>query len=271
MSINKVPCPACGAPLKSADGFGVGERVTCPKCETAFAVPEPQKAKQATDGADAPRAYKDSPLRYAVLGVLVLVMVALGVMLYLKHSDNGAFPNAANGNDETELPKEIVPLPGSPGGPPLPSLGGAGGGTPKGGNPKGRNPKGGTPKGGGLLGNIDPLAPVLGGAPSAAQAKEVVAKYGAALVGTWVREADGATDEVTYKADGTFAAARTGPGAAQSSGKYAVVGPAGSTGLKLKLEPAAGAPARTVAVSFDGDALEHPTLEKGVTATFQRK
>jgi DNA-directed RNA polymerase subunit M/transcription elongation factor TFIIS len=101
MSLAKVSCPECGASIKAAEGFEVGEEVTCPKCDTAFAVPKPKAKAAVAEGDDEPaenpktkkkkaagegepRAYKDSPLRYAILGALVLVMVVLGVMLYLK-------------------------------------------------------------------------------------------------------------------------------------------------------------------------------------------
>lgn len=101
MSLAKVPCPECGASIKAAEGFEVGEEVTCPKCDTAFAVPKPKakaavaeeedepaekpkKKKKKVASADEPRSYKNSPLRYAILGALVLVMIVLGVMLALK-------------------------------------------------------------------------------------------------------------------------------------------------------------------------------------------
>lgn len=282
MSLTKIRCPECDAALKSEDGFTPGEEVTCPKCDTAFAVPKPKakavlaeadepaeapkkKKKKAAASEDEPRSYKNSPLRYAILGVLVVVMIVLGVMLYLKKGT--VEPEVANNDPppNAQQPINIQPVQPQPKLPTFP--------TPKFPNPKvnpkqpGKQPSGGA--GGGLLGNIDPLSPIFGGAPTPAQGKQIVAKYSAALVGSWASEAGGAKDEVAYLADGTFVASRTGPGAAKASGKYTVVGPAGSTGLKLKLETDAGT--RTINVSFDGDALEHPTLEKGVTATFQRK
>ncbi len=281
MSLTKIRCPECDAALKSDDGFTVGEEVTCPKCDTTFAVPkpkakavlaeaadepdQPKTKKKKAASADEPRSYKDSPLRYAILGVLVLVMIVLGVLLYLKKGTVEA--EAANNDPPQNAPQQPVQPQPLPKFPPFP--------VPKQPNPKqpgkqaGKQPSGGGGLGGALVGGIDPLAPVFGSAPSAAQGKQIVAKYGAALVGSWVCEADGSTDEVAYLGDGTFVASRTGTGAAKAGGKYTVVGPAGATGLKLKLETDTGT--RTITVSFDGDALEHPTLEKGVTATFKRK
>jgi uncharacterized Zn finger protein (UPF0148 family) len=280
MPVTKIRCPECDAALKSEDGFTAGEDVTCPKCDTAFAVPKPKakavlaeteemdqppkkKKKKAASSADddAPRSYKNSPIRYVILGVLVLVMVVLGVMLILKKRTVEA-DTVNNDPPQNVPPPPIQPPPKFPTFP-QPKV-----------NPKqpgkqpGKPPSGGG-LGGALVGGIDPLAPIFGSAPTPAQGKQIVAKYGAALVGSWVCETDGAKDEVAYLADGTFVASRTGTGAAKASGKYTVVGPAGSTGLKLKLETDSGP--RTITVTFDGDALEHPTLEKGVTATFKRK
>lgn len=284
MSLAKVSCPECGASLKSADGFEVGEDVTCPKCDTAFAVPKPKakavlvedegepaekpkKKKQKAALADEPRSYKNSPLRYAILGVLVVVMIVLGVLLYLKKGV--VEPEQASNDPPPNLPQQPIQQPPIQPQPKFPNFP-----TPKFPGPKvnpkqpGKQPPGGG-LGGALVSGIDPLSPIFGSAPTSAQAKQIVGKYGAALVGSWACETDGAKDEVAYLADGTFVASRTGTGAAKASGKYTIVGPAGATGLKLKLETDTGT--RTITVSFDGDTLEHPTLEKGVTATFQRK
>ncbi|MFO0823072.1 MAG: hypothetical protein U0792_08115 [Gemmataceae bacterium] len=42
MALNRITCPECGAGMKSAAGFKVGKKVTCPKCEESFVVEEPQ-------------------------------------------------------------------------------------------------------------------------------------------------------------------------------------------------------------------------------------
>ena len=114
MSLLKIKCPECRAGLKSAAGFTPGQTVCCPKCETYFAVEEPTdeepaaakprkavRAAAADDDEDEPRkkrkkprddeddafeerSYKNSPLRYAILGVLVVVMLVLGYFLYEK-------------------------------------------------------------------------------------------------------------------------------------------------------------------------------------------
>ena len=48
MSLNRVVCPSCNAGLKSTAGFTVGQKLRCPKCQNAFAVPEP--AVEVLDG-----------------------------------------------------------------------------------------------------------------------------------------------------------------------------------------------------------------------------
>jgi hypothetical protein len=120
VALNRIPCPECGAGLKSASGFQVGQSVCCPKCETYFTVEEPDedaekpsrpasggkkpvKAAPAPDDEDeeeeSPRkkkrgrsddeedveySYKNSTTRYVILAILIAVMIGLGVMLYLK-------------------------------------------------------------------------------------------------------------------------------------------------------------------------------------------
>ncbi len=142
MALNKIPCPECGAGLKSSSGFTIGQTVCCPKCETYFKVEEPEeeiaeleeevhpkkakasdssikaktgkkpikaatiadeddedeeekeeddfrpkkkkKKQRRDDDEEDERSYKHSPLRFAILGVLVIVMLVLGYFLYDK-------------------------------------------------------------------------------------------------------------------------------------------------------------------------------------------
>jgi hypothetical protein len=133
-----------------------------------------------------------------------------------------------------------------------------------------------TPKGkpaaGGSGPNIplNPLGGFLGTANDPTEAKAFIEKYKAELVGTWTADlGNGTTEELTYTADGTYAAKLTGAAAATASGKYTVQQRAGSKGLKIVLDD--GATQRTIIVNFDGNELEHPTLQKGVTGTFHKK
>ncbi len=112
MPILKATCPECGAKLSSPDGFDVGEEVECPKCETGFKVrapkpaavpakpkvvddndndedyeePRPKKRKKKGSRRDDndEKSYKSSPLRFIILGVLVLVMLVGGFFLVRK-------------------------------------------------------------------------------------------------------------------------------------------------------------------------------------------
>jgi uncharacterized Zn finger protein (UPF0148 family) len=98
--LNRITCPECGAGLKSKSGFTPGELVSCPKCETDFTVAEPadeaeepRKGKKPAKAAALPPddeeedekwSYKNSWIRYAILGVLLVVLGVLGYMLYEK-------------------------------------------------------------------------------------------------------------------------------------------------------------------------------------------
>lgn len=48
MAINRISCPECGAGLKSASGFKVGQTVSCPKCEIHFVVEDPEEEEDET-------------------------------------------------------------------------------------------------------------------------------------------------------------------------------------------------------------------------------
>ena len=112
MPILKATCPECGAKLSSPDGFDIGEELECPKCETEFKVrapkpaavpakpkvvddddddedyeeprPKKKKKKDFRGDDDDEKSYKNSPLRFLVLGVLVLIMLVGGFFLVRK-------------------------------------------------------------------------------------------------------------------------------------------------------------------------------------------
>ncbi len=116
MTIAKATCPECGAKLSRPDGFDLGEVVECPKCVAEFKVrapkpaaapvksakpkvvadaeddedyedDEPKKKKKngsRRDSDDEDKSYKNSPLRFVILGVLVLVMLVGGFFLVKK-------------------------------------------------------------------------------------------------------------------------------------------------------------------------------------------
>ncbi|MFM8273780.1 MAG: hypothetical protein ACKODX_15825 [Gemmata sp.] len=308
MPLLKLKCPECMAGLKSATGFQVGQTVCCPKCETYFPVEAPEdeegtgdpdetkvskakpaapakktmkaavvdddedekpkkKKKKRTPEADEGGSYKNSPVRFIILGVLVLVMLGLGAALYLKKRNEAAAERARDAADAAEKAREQEQN-SRPIGPRVdPKV------TPK------VDPKV-TPK-------VDPNQPgkpgpvvgvavntldgLLGGQPLRPQeAQALTQKYRAALIGTWVADlGNGVTEELTYKADGTFAAARAGGTPNPSSGNYTVGPLIGKKALRLHLTGAAGV--RTITVVFEGNELLHPSLEPGVTGTFNKK
>lgn len=174
MALKRIPCPECGAGLKSTSGFTVGQTVCCPKCETYFKVEEPDEenndveenerprqgkstasssklkissgkkpAKTATiddddddeedddeedqprgkkkkkkrrhnDDDDEERSYKNSPLRYAILGILLTVFLVLGFFLVQKYRKNHAEDTANTKPADSETPATNGPA--KPGG-----------------------------------------------------------------------------------------------------------------------------------------------------------
>lgn len=135
--------------------------------------------------------------------------------------------------------------------------------------PKQRKPaRSGAGAGGGAVDAVGGL--LVGGAPAPAAAQAIKEKYQALLIGTWTADlGDGYREERTYTADGAYSAQLTGSMPATASGKYGVLQAVGTRALKVRLGD--GPDARTVAVSFDGDLLEHPSLRRGVTGTFRKK
>jgi hypothetical protein len=263
--------------------------------------PKKKKKKPAYDEDDEPvRSYKNSPLRYAILGILVLTMLVLGFFLVRKirnEREVAGGGDTAGGGGSNEGPTPNGPRrdkqnpgrppfnPGGPGGPigkfPNPGVPpGFNPGVPPGinnpGVPPGFDPgvpPGGNPKvnpGVGAGGGGNPLDAVLGGPLPIAEVQILTQKFRGALVGTWTADlGGGATEELTYTATGTYTAKLTGPKPATTSGKYTVLQLVGSRGLRLRLDDGSGP--RTIVVNFDGDELEHPTLQKGVTGTFHKK
>jgi hypothetical protein len=144
MPIMRAVCPECHTGLKTGNpnGFAIGQTVSCPKCQTKFAVEAPppakpapakpakpkvvvvdddddddedqipakkkrprddddeddedekpkkksKKGKKKKSSDDGERSYKNSPIRFIVLGVLLLIMIVLGVLLFLKFQGEG--------------------------------------------------------------------------------------------------------------------------------------------------------------------------------------
>jgi len=108
VALTRIVCPECGAGLTSKTGFTPGRTAKCPKCETPFTVEEPaddarapvrapaavdddeddrprkKKKRRRDDEDEAGWSYSKSWVRYAVLGVLLVVMLVLAYLLYEK-------------------------------------------------------------------------------------------------------------------------------------------------------------------------------------------
>ena len=103
MSIPFAICPTCAMKRASKSGFTVGQMVECRGCKTAFPVPDPSARKKAKppaveddDEEERPKkkkkkgtkagegSYASSPMRFVVLGVLVVTMLVMGYFLYRK-------------------------------------------------------------------------------------------------------------------------------------------------------------------------------------------
>lgn len=235
MAILRVTCPECDAALTSKTGFTAGKEITCPKCDAEFEVPapkvatakkpaavdddeedRPQRRKRSRedddDDDDRPRrkknkesgGYKNSPIRFVVLGVLVLVMIVLGGFLVLKlmKDRENAKVDPDTGDEVAEVDNrraansglELHPLakPGSPAGgePTQPAVN--------------------------VQKCIDPKL--------AAAELETARKLGAVLVGKWVVPMAKADDEYTieYRADGTYSESRKKNGKS-SSGNWLII------------------------------------------------
>jgi uncharacterized Zn finger protein (UPF0148 family) len=279
VAITRIECPECGAGLKSPSGFKAGQSVACPKCETYFTVDEPEevedeeeppktkpvKAAAATDDDDAdekPRkkkkkkrrddeddeekSYKNSPLRYVVLGVLVIVMIVLGIMLILKKKGEREEANAAPAAEQPANTEPVIPPPGK-------QFGG----------PKGRPANVGMPpKQPVAIAGINPqqqpnaAGPLNGffGDPGGAtpEGKQLIASLSAKLAHDWEGTApDGAVHKVSYQSNGTFTHQIVGGKAAGASGAWEAIRLLGSRGLKLNRD------GKMVSVVFEGDELIH--------------
>ena len=125
MVLNRLTCPECSAGIESSAGYTPGQVVRCPKCETEFTVedgggsgagspmqPAPRRAGESDDfqpsarraSADAAWTYKNSWVRYAVLGVLLAVLGVLGYLLYQKRMNEGKEMAGGNGDEESVRP-----------------------------------------------------------------------------------------------------------------------------------------------------------------------
>ena len=320
----RIECPECGAGLKSPTGFAAGQTVSCPKCETSFTVeapayeevdeeaapskkpvkavasrvdvdddddekPRKKKKKKSRDDEDdeegGGKSYKNSPLRFIVLGVLVLIMIGLGIALYMKKMGE---------REEAKAPNEDAPATGQPGGggnfPP-----GGGGNFPPGGGgnfqpppfqgvagPGIVNPKGGiVPKKGGIQpppppppplnnnpGGGDPIAGIFGESPRAGTADSVklLETHRKKLLGLWEGKVDGSLHKISYQDNGQFTHEISGGGKdSTSAGTWNIGGLVGTRGVKINRGTV------KLKAVFEGDELLHDTATPGETVVLKKK
>lgn len=273
MTLDRVSCPECGAVLKSPGGFKSGESAFCPKCETSFTVGESAVDEEfAPPGTSAARAdepewsYRNSTLRYAILGVLVCVMVVLGVMLYIKKRDEARQNDTDNADTPRAAatpPAETLPLPGEP------AVAGAGGG--RGGRGRAAVPVAPPPplpNPGGGFGGPD----INGGAKLSPAEAAKFKEHQQKIIGTWKADlGDGKTAELVYRDDGTFTDTLTTGGTPKTiSGTWRADRLiAGNRGIRIT-RTVDGAPG-SVNAEFQDDELLHDTQEPGSTGKFRKQ
>ncbi len=304
MAIMRIECPECGAGLKSPTGFAAGQSVACPKCETYFTVeaPEadlpakPKKAVKAVssrddndddeedekpkkkkkkksrdddddDDDDDGKSYKTSPMRFIVLGILVVIMVVLGIMLVMKKMDEKKQNEGANAGPNEDAPaNRNVPQ----GGPPPPrfqaqEFGGAAIGAPKDAiiNPK---------KGGGFPPppvGVDPIAGLFGQSPRAGtdESVKLLETHRKKLLGMWEgTAADGSLHKIGYQDNGQFTHEISGGGkGSTSAGTWNLGGLVGTRGVQIYRGTV------KLKAVFEGDELLHDTATPGETVVLRKK
>ncbi|QJW95721.1 hypothetical protein [Frigoriglobus tundricola] len=253
--------------------------------------PKKKKKRRVDDDEDdePTRSYKNSPLRYAILGVLIVTMLVLGYF-YVQKVRKQREEDSANASDNTPADPPVVrpnvppgfppPPPGGPNGPggfnrPGPRLPNPAGAGPKLPNPGGPAPKLPNPTrpgtGGGAPGNAPSVGMFGDPAPNSPEAKKLIEKFKDVLVGKkWVANlGDGVTQELAYETNGTFTTSLSGPEPVTVSGKYTIRQAVGTKGLKIQLDTTVGP--QTITVIFEDDEIQHPTLQPGVTGTFRKK
>ena len=301
MAILRIECPECGAGLKSPTGFAAGQSVACPKCETYFTVEEPEdnlpakpkkavkavssrdddddeegekpkkkkkkKSRDDDDDDDDGKSYKTSPMRFIVLGILVVIMVVLGIMLVMKKMDEKKQNEGANAGPNEDAPANLIVPQGGQGQPPLQvqGFGGAAIGAPK-------NaiiiPK----KGGGFPPppvGVDPIAGLVGQSPRVGTDESVKLQetHRKKLLGMWEgTAADGSLHKIGYQDNGQFTHEISGGGkGSTSAGTWNISGLVGTRGVKINRGTV------TLKVVFEGDELLHDTATPGETVVLRKK
>jgi uncharacterized Zn finger protein (UPF0148 family) len=227
-----------------------------------------KKKRAAEDDEEEEWSYKNSWIRYAVLGVLLTVLAVLGYMLREKWKKEAN--EKADGS--TPAPADNAPpprLPGPDGLPPTPFVqpGAARPGLPFPGPPVAGRPGPGQPPPAPSTG--PGLPPIFGGPEDPAERQRRIATMTGKLAGTWrANLGNGVIQQIVYRSDGTYTDAVTGGDRARSlQGTWKVAEPIGNKGLKLN-RTGGGLP--LVKVVFEDDELLHDTDTPGLTGVFRK-
>jgi hypothetical protein len=231
VALLSIACPECGARVKSSKGFKRGEAVSCPKCETDFTVGDSTSADENLEWS-----YKNSWLRFAVLGVLLVVLGVLGYMLYDKKRNEGK-DTAGGGGDDEDTARLVEPRIVGP----APEM------------------------------KLLPVNPAGGPGPRKAKTEpkpQTTDEMKQALVGTWEAKRRDETHTVEYRADGSFIYSVEKGGAAGKTieGQWKLAPdqpmPIRASNIRIEWTPE-GTPVvkDTVVLNLDGT-LGHPLLDQ---------
>jgi uncharacterized Zn finger protein (UPF0148 family) len=247
--------------------------------EDDYEPPRKKKKKKRSEDDDDERSYKNSPVRYGILTVLVVIML---VGLYFLIQKYRREHEEVASNDTPATSTETPAAGPGTGAPPL-GVPGTGRGprgpgvvfTPGGVRPPGVPPgtvrkvptddpaaqRGGVVSGGLLGPDIIPSN----------EAKQLLQKYQAQLMGTWKADlGGGVTAQLVYAPDHTVIETVTGPaGTRKTTGKWNITGLVNRRSVTIELMPETGA-ARTEKLVFEDDELLQPVPSQSVTGVFRK-
>jgi hypothetical protein len=217
-----------------------------------------KKKRRDDDDDDEERSYKNSPLRYALLGILVIVMLVLGYFLYQKykkeHTEETADSKPAKTDPAPSGGQGQLPLGGRPKGPFI---------------PQDANKKNG--KGGGIPPGAFGPGAMFGPTqlPPAEKAK-LIQKFRTQLVGTWKADlGDGVTAQIVYTADGKITeTVTTSMGTQTAMGTWSVTDATSQDRLVVTI--VRNGVSGTNKLVFEDDELQHPVFGQGVIGIFRK-
>jgi hypothetical protein len=254
VALLSIACPECGARVKSSKGFKRGQAVSCPKCETDFTVGD---STSGDESLDKEWSYKNSWMRFAVLGVLLVVLGVLGYMLYEKKRANKD-TDTVQSDDEIPMANPRLVGKGDPGLRPVERTGGGGVG---GGRPKVN----------------------AGETKDGAADSESVRKQ---LIGSWEAARNDERYAIEYKPDGSFTYSVDGKAKKSIEGRWKVAGieplktAPGTRNLiawvRMEWVPEGQEAMTGRALYNELGTMTHPLLDRGAgqkapTAVFNRK